>query len=179
MLEHDRSTEHDRSEENKVDDRYCPHCQKECNIKTYKEHKRLFFSPDTMSWYIPSTFEQTAAENDLEGLSGSLANEEMEDHDSSFESEVENFDSSLFGDDNELKALSRFFNFQPNIHFRYLRVMNLNCCESHMLTFTLKELLFFLDECNQIPTTCKRYNHIQFSSVKLSSACESYHGEVQ
>ena len=39
----------------------------------------------------------------MEGLSGSLANKEMEHHDtcSSFESEVENVDSSLFGDDNK------------------------------------------------------------------------------
>ena len=30
-----------------------------------------------------------------------------------------------------------------NTHFRYLRVMNLNCCESHMLISTLKDLQFF------------------------------------
>ena len=81
--------------------RYCPHCQKECNIKTYKEHKRLFFNPDTITWYVASTFEPGAAESDSEGLSSSLASEEKEDHDSSFEREVENFDSSLFGDRNE------------------------------------------------------------------------------
>ena len=81
--------------------RYCPHCQKDCNIKTYKEHKRLYFYSDTRSWYVASTFEQGAAESDSEGLSSSLASEEKEDHDSSFESEVENFDSSLFGDGNE------------------------------------------------------------------------------
>ena len=81
--------------------RYCPHCQKECNVKTYKEHKRLFFNSDTMSWYVASTSEQTAAEKDLEGLSGSPANEEMQDHDSSCESEMEDVDSSRFGDDKE------------------------------------------------------------------------------
>ena len=36
----------------------------------------------------------------------------------------------------------------------------------------------FLDENNPIPTTCKRYNHIQFSSMKLSSAGGSYQEKV-
>ena len=43
----------------------------------------------------------SAAESDSEGLSSLLAIKEKEDHDSSFESKVENFDSSLFGDRNE------------------------------------------------------------------------------
>ena len=54
---------------------------KDCNVKTYKEHIRLFFNPAKKSWYIPpSTSEQTAVESDVESLNSSLASEE---HDSS------------------------------------------------------------------------------------------------
>ena len=61
--------------------KYCPHCQKDCNVKTYKEHRRLFFNPAKKSWYVPpSTSEQTAVESDVESLNSSLASEE---HDSS------------------------------------------------------------------------------------------------
>ncbi len=30
--------------------KYCPHCQKQCNIKTFREHKRLYFNFETNSW---------------------------------------------------------------------------------------------------------------------------------
>ena len=64
-------------------------------------HKRLFFNPDTITWYIAFTFEPGAAESDSEGLSSWLASEKKEDHDRSFERKVENFDSSICGDENE------------------------------------------------------------------------------
>ena len=28
----------------------CPHCNKELNIKTYKDHKQLYFNADTKVW---------------------------------------------------------------------------------------------------------------------------------
>ena len=59
--------------------KYCPYCQKDCNVKTYKEHRRLFYNPDKKSWYVASTSEQTAIESYVESLDSSLA---IEDHDS-------------------------------------------------------------------------------------------------
>ena len=29
----------------------CPHCDRELNIRTYKEHKRLYFHEESNSWY--------------------------------------------------------------------------------------------------------------------------------
>ena len=31
--------------------RHCPHCNKVLNVKTFKDHKRLFFDRDTKSWH--------------------------------------------------------------------------------------------------------------------------------
>ena len=80
--------------------RYCPHCQKECNIKTYKDHKKLFYNPDTVSWYVASTFKDRVTESDSESFNSSLPSDDEENHDkhdSSSESEVENFSSCLDG----------------------------------------------------------------------------------
>ena len=30
--------------------KWCPHCGKELNIKTYKEHKRLYYNESTKEW---------------------------------------------------------------------------------------------------------------------------------
>lgn len=37
----------------------CPHCGKELNIKTYKEHKRLYYNDSTKEWLRtePTLFE--------------------------------------------------------------------------------------------------------------------------
>lgn len=32
--------------------RICPHCSKELNIKTYKEHRRLYYDSSTSKWYV-------------------------------------------------------------------------------------------------------------------------------
>ena len=55
--------------------KYCPHCKKDCNIKTYKDHKRLYFDSDTKSWYVSSASDGAAVESDIEGLSSSLSSE--------------------------------------------------------------------------------------------------------
>ena len=31
--------------------KYCPHCNKQLNLKTYKEHKRLHFDESSRMWY--------------------------------------------------------------------------------------------------------------------------------
>ena len=74
--------------------KHCPHCQKDCNVKTYKEHRRLFFNQAKKSWYVPlSTSEQTAAESDVDS---SLASEEDSSSDggSSMFEETEDLTSS-------------------------------------------------------------------------------------
>ena len=48
----------------KLTHKYCPHCKKECNIKTYKDHKRLFFNPESKAWYQESTNESATHESD-------------------------------------------------------------------------------------------------------------------
>lgn len=35
----------------KLTHKLCPHCNKQLNIKTYKEHKRLHFHESSRSWY--------------------------------------------------------------------------------------------------------------------------------
>lgn len=36
--------------------RHCPHCDNLLNVKTFKEHKRLFFDRDTKLWHrVPNT----------------------------------------------------------------------------------------------------------------------------
>lgn len=35
----------------KLSYKVCPHCQKELNIRTYKDHKRLYFNEETKSWF--------------------------------------------------------------------------------------------------------------------------------
>ena len=59
--------------------KYCPHCEKECNIKTYKDHKRLFFNHDSKSWYCEGTSSTRATDGD--GDSSSL--ESVGSHDES------------------------------------------------------------------------------------------------
>jgi len=34
-----------------ISHRHCPHCDKLLNVKTFKEHKRLFFDRDTKLWH--------------------------------------------------------------------------------------------------------------------------------
>lgn len=48
----------------KLTHKYCPHCKKECNIKTYKDHKRLFFNPESKAWYQESANESATHESD-------------------------------------------------------------------------------------------------------------------
>lgn len=47
----------------KLTHKYCPHCRRQCNIKTYRSHKRLYFSRETKSWSVPQL---AKADNDLE-----------------------------------------------------------------------------------------------------------------
>lgn len=30
----------------------CPHCSRSLNVKTFKEHKRLFFSEESSTWIV-------------------------------------------------------------------------------------------------------------------------------
>ena len=49
--------------------KFCPHCKKSCNIKTYREHKRLYFSQDLNHWYATdytTNSEEEAEELDLD-----------------------------------------------------------------------------------------------------------------
>ena len=38
--------------------KYCPHCQRQCHIKAYKDHKRLYFNSDTNTWVTVPDLEQ-------------------------------------------------------------------------------------------------------------------------
>ena len=50
--------------------KYCPHCQKQCSIKAYKDHKRLFFNSETNSWVTVTALTAThGAESDSTSLS--------------------------------------------------------------------------------------------------------------
>jgi len=44
--------------------RVCPHCDRELNIRTYKEHKRLYFREYSNSWYKTVNVEQSADDSD-------------------------------------------------------------------------------------------------------------------
>ena len=56
------------AKQRKLTHKYCPHCKKDCNIKTYKDHKRLFFNSDTKSWYCEGAVasEESDGECDLQ-----------------------------------------------------------------------------------------------------------------
>jgi len=41
--------------------KFCPHCQKQCNIKTYKDHKRLYFNVETKSWLTATSCNSASA----------------------------------------------------------------------------------------------------------------------
>ena len=74
----------------------CPYCKKDCNIKTYKDHKRLHFDSDMKSWYVSSASDGAAFESDIEGLSSSLSSSVIEGLSSSLSSSViEGLSSSL------------------------------------------------------------------------------------
>ena len=50
--------------------KYCPHCQKQCSIKAYKDHKRLFFNSETNSWVTVAALTAThGGESDSTSLS--------------------------------------------------------------------------------------------------------------
>ena len=38
--------------------KYCPNCQRQCHIKAYKDHKRLYFNSDTNTWVTVPDLEQ-------------------------------------------------------------------------------------------------------------------------
>lgn len=44
--------------------KFCPHCKRECNIKTYKQHKRLFFNSDLKTWYTARTLPEKRVSSD-------------------------------------------------------------------------------------------------------------------
>lgn len=58
--------------------KFCPHCKRECNIKTYKDHKRLYFSQEENTWY-GATLEAEEDSEDLFSLSES--NDDIDDGD--------------------------------------------------------------------------------------------------
>ena len=101
-----------------VTHKYCPHCQKDCNVKTYKEHRRLFFNLDKKSWYVASTSEQTAIESDVESLDSFLASE---DHDSS------DGDLSMFEETEEDVARSTVFHHEGEFYSGYSDVVLVLC----------------------------------------------------
>ena len=54
----------------KVMYKYCPHCQKQCSIKAYKDHKRLFFNLEANLWVTVASLSAThEAESDSTSLS--------------------------------------------------------------------------------------------------------------
>lgn len=48
--------------------KFCPHCEKECNIKTYKEYKRLFFNSDLKTWYTARPLPEKKVDSDSDSL---------------------------------------------------------------------------------------------------------------
>lgn len=44
----------------KLSHKFCPHCKKECNIKTYRDHKRLHYSQVENTWYGSTAVEDSS-----------------------------------------------------------------------------------------------------------------------
>ena len=40
----------------------CPHCNKEINIKTFKDHKRLYYNEVSKTWIVQSVSKRTTVE---------------------------------------------------------------------------------------------------------------------
>ena len=67
----------------KLSYKYCPHCKKDCNIKTYKEHRRLFFDSELKTWYhaAPSQVAERDVESDSESSNSIPSNDSSDDFD--------------------------------------------------------------------------------------------------
>ena len=83
--------------------KYCPHCQKMCNIKTYRYHKRLFFDTETSTWL--TSFKTTPSHPskacyDYEGADSDSTISLSTDEETSVPQELE----SKLTDDDEISA---------------------------------------------------------------------------
>lgn len=68
----------------RVTHKFCPHCKRKCNIKTYKDHRRLHFSPKRKLW---------------------LGTSSQESDSDSMQSSVDSFDSDSASSNGELGLL--------------------------------------------------------------------------
>ena len=59
--------------------KYCPHCNKEINTKTYKEHRRLYFDVASKSWLTVGISSVETYESDSSGSSPFSSTPELTD----------------------------------------------------------------------------------------------------
>lgn len=78
--------------------RVCPHCDREINIKTYREHRRLYFNETSRSWFV-ATGNTTKADDHQESSSNSSALSSAEELTENEISDFDDFDlPSMKGD---------------------------------------------------------------------------------
>lgn len=103
--------------------KFCPHCEKECNIKTYKEHKRLFFNPDLKTWYSAQPLPEKEVHSDSDSLF-SFPDDSDEGNDCD-KQELDNNEVSLGSDESLFTSTSEFIHAQsvaPHTNVQYLLV---------------------------------------------------------
>ena len=59
--------------------KFCPHCCKDINTKTYKEHRRLYFDATSKSWLTVETSNVETYESDSSGSSPFSSTPELTD----------------------------------------------------------------------------------------------------
>ena len=85
------------SKRKRLTHKYCPHCGKDCNIKTYRDHKRLFFNRDSKSWYCESFNAAQEATEDSSSL-GSEGTHSQSDRELSPPLFEENVSEDIYGE---------------------------------------------------------------------------------
>ena len=73
--------------------RVCPHCNREINIKTYRDHRRLYFNEMSKSWLVAPASCSTMSDDQVSSSGSSIFSESDSSHELSIDES--NFTSDL------------------------------------------------------------------------------------
>lgn len=83
----------------KRDYKYCQHCEKELNVKRFKEHERLYYNKDTNEW-LKEIVEASDQESEFSCFDGLEGLDVLEDNEENCEMEDWNLTDTDGGDQN-------------------------------------------------------------------------------
>lgn len=79
-------------ERSRITHKICPHCSKELNLKTYRDHKRLFFNESSNIWF--TTEVGSCSRDDKEAGDSSSFDEVHDDNNDDEDDYFSDFDSA-------------------------------------------------------------------------------------